>query len=97
MVRHDAAIALVERGDLDPVLALSLVVWPRKGSRLEDERVPPEKQAYSDDVREEIRRRHAAGETIPELAQKTGVPFGEIKYLCSAEGAKRGPAELTLF
>jgi hypothetical protein len=29
IVRHKAAIALVERGELDPVLALSLVVWPR--------------------------------------------------------------------
>jgi hypothetical protein len=36
MVRHEAALALVESGELDPVLALSLVVWPRKGSRLED-------------------------------------------------------------
>jgi hypothetical protein len=95
MVRHDAAIALVESGELDPVLALSLVVWPRKGSRLDD--VPLERQFYSEDVREEIRARHAAGESIPELALKTGVPFGQVKFICSSEGAKREPAELTLF
>jgi hypothetical protein len=29
------------------VLALSLAIWPRKDSRLEDEQVPPGKQAYS--------------------------------------------------
>jgi hypothetical protein len=39
-IRHAAAIKLVEAGDLDGVLALSLVVWPRRGSRLEDEHVP---------------------------------------------------------
>jgi hypothetical protein len=85
MVRHEAALALVESGELDPVLALSLVVWPRKGSRLED--VPLERQFYSDDVREEIRARHAVGESIPELALKTGIPFGQVKFLCSTEGA----------
>jgi hypothetical protein len=26
--RHQAALKLVDRGDIDPVLALSLVVWP---------------------------------------------------------------------
>jgi hypothetical protein len=93
MVRHDAAIALVESGELDPVLALSLVVWPRPGSRLVDEQVPLGKQLYSDDLREEIRARHAAGESIPELALKTGIPFGQVKCLCSAAGTKRAPAE----
>jgi hypothetical protein len=95
-IRHDAALALVVKGELDPVLALSLVVWPRKGSRLED--VPLERQYYAEEVREEIRARHAAGETIPELARKTGIPLGQVKSVCSAAGgAKRAPAELTLF
>jgi hypothetical protein len=90
-------IALVVKGELDPVLALGLVVWPRKDSRLEDEQVPPRKQFYSDELREEIRVRHAAGESIPQLALKTGVPFGQVKVICSSAGAKRGQAELTLF
>jgi hypothetical protein len=94
MVRHDAALALVQRGELDPVLALSLVVWPRKGSRLED--VPLGRQYYSEDVCAEIRARHAAGESVPELALKTSIPFAQVKYICSGEGAKREPAELTL-
>src|SRR5512132_2442838 len=87
MVRHDAALALVERGDLDPVLALSLVVRPRRGSRLED--VPLGKQVYSDDVREEIRRRpFEEGETLPELALKTSIPYAQVKSICSAAGAR---------
>jgi hypothetical protein len=96
-VRQEAALKLLARGELDPYEALSLVCWPRKGSRLEDEQVPLGKQLYSNDVHEEIRRRHAAGESIPELAFKTGIPFGQVKFMVSGEGAKREPAELTLF
>jgi hypothetical protein len=71
-VRHEAAIALVVKGELDPYSALALVCWPRKGSPLEDEQVPPGKQFYSDDVREEIRRRHAAGDSSPSLRRRRG-------------------------
>jgi hypothetical protein len=39
-------------GELDPVLALSLVVWSRKGSRLED--VPLGKQVYADDLQSRL-------------------------------------------
>jgi hypothetical protein len=94
-VRHEAALKLLARGELDPYEALVLVCWPRKGSRLED--VPLGKQFYSDDVREEIRARHAAGESVPELALKTGIPYGQVKFICSGAGAKPEPAELTLF
>jgi hypothetical protein len=66
------------------VLALSLVGWPRKGSRLED--VPLGKQVSADDLREEIHARHAAGESIPELALKTGILLGQVKFICSPEG-----------
>lgn len=95
-VRHQAALKLVAAGELDPALALSLVVWPPKNSRLVDENVPRERQLYSDGLREEIRARHAAGESIPELAQKTGIPFGQVKFMCGSHGEKpRG--ELQLF
>jgi hypothetical protein len=65
-VRHEAVLKLLARGELDPYEALCLVCWPRKGSRLED--VPLGRQCFSREVRAEIRARHAAGETIPELA-----------------------------
>jgi hypothetical protein len=93
-IRHQAALKLVAAAELDGVVALSLVVWPRS-PRLES--VPVGRQFYSEDLREEIRARHAAGESIPELALKTGVPFGQVKFICSTEGTKREPAELTVF
>jgi hypothetical protein len=94
-VRYEVALKLLARGELDPYEALSLVCWPPRGSRLES--VPTERRYYSEDLKAEIRERHAAGESIPELALKTGIPFGQVKSVCSSEGAKRGPAELTLF
>jgi hypothetical protein len=86
--RHDAAIALVERGELDPASALSLVVWPPKG-RLEDEHCPTERRFYSEELKAEIRERHAAGETLPDLARKTGVSFGAVKSICGREAEKK--------
>jgi hypothetical protein len=86
-VRHDAAIALVERGELDPAIALSLVVWPPKG-RLEDEYCPTERQFYSEELKAEIRERHAAGETLPDLARKTGVSFGSVKSIAARDAEK---------
>jgi hypothetical protein len=59
--------------------------------------VPPGKQFYSDDLREETALDTRARETVPELALKTGIPFGQVKFICSSEGAKRESAELTLF
>ncbi len=72
----------------DGALALSLVVWPPKGSRLEDERVPRERQFYSPELREEIRRRHAEGETLPELERKTGSSYASLKGLLSYDKAQ---------
>ena len=43
--------------------------------------MPRERQFYSEDVREEIRRRHAAGETLPELSRRTGIRFGTVKSM----------------
>jgi hypothetical protein len=94
-IRYEVALKLLERGELDPYEALALVCWPRKGSRLAD--VPLERQYHAEEIREEIRARHAAGESVPELALKTGIPYGQVKFMCSGEGAKREPAELTLF
>ena len=88
-VRHEAALQLVARGELDGPLALSLVVWPRRGSRLEDESVPPERQFYSDELKAEIRGRHAAGETLPDLARTTGVSFGTVKSICGRDAEKK--------
>jgi hypothetical protein len=97
-VRHQAALRLVEAGELDGALALSLVVWPPKGSRLEDEAVPLGRQAYREDVKAEVRRRHAAGETLPALAASTGIPFGTCHAWCSESAprlkASREPALL---
>jgi hypothetical protein len=64
------------------------VVWPRRGSRLEDESVPTERQFYSEELKAQIRARHAASETIPALAQSTGIPFATVKFLCG-HGKKR--------
>jgi hypothetical protein len=52
-VRHEAALALVARGELDPYEAIALVCWPSEDSRLEDETVPTKRLYYSDDVRAE--------------------------------------------
>jgi len=53
--------------------------WPRS-PHLADENVPLGRQLYSDELREEIRPRHAADETIAELARKTAIPFGQVKF-----------------
>jgi hypothetical protein len=59
-VRHAAALKLVAAHELDGALALSYVVWPRRGSRLEDEQVPTERQFYSEELKAEI-----ASATLP--------------------------------
>jgi hypothetical protein len=81
-VRHEVALLLLGRGELDPYEALWLVCWPPKGSRLEN--VPTERRAYSDALKDEIISRHAAGETVPELASKLGIPFASVKFICSS-------------
>jgi hypothetical protein len=53
-------------------------------------------------VRDELRQRHAAGETLTELAQKTGIPRATVRYIAGAgtygrRKPKPGLAELTLF
>ena len=88
-VRHAAALKLVKAGELDPVLALSLVVWPPKRSRLDDEHMPRERRVYPEELKAELRARHAAGETMPMLAQSTGIPWATIKMWCSPTVQKR--------
>jgi hypothetical protein len=70
--------------------------WSRwrvsSSSSLEDEHVPWERRFYSDELRQEIRRRHTAGETVPQLAQKTGIPFGMVKFMCGNTRRTREPA-----
>jgi DNA-directed RNA polymerase specialized sigma24 family protein len=78
-VRHAAALKLVAAGELDPAFALSLVVWPPAGSRLADDQVSTRRQTYPPELKAEIRRRHAQGETTAALAASTGVPSGTVK------------------
>jgi hypothetical protein len=88
-VRRAAALKLVAAGELDPEIALSLVVWPPAGSRLADVQVSTRRQTYPPELKAEIRRRHAQGETIPALAASTGVPPGTLKgWLRHAGGQK---------
>src|SRR5215217_6476905 len=86
-VRQEAALGLVERGELDPYEALALVCWPPTGSRLES--VPAERQYYSEELKAEIRERHAAGETLPDLANKLGLPFGTVKAIVAYVSEKQ--------
>ena len=59
----------------------------------------------SEALKAEIRERHAAGETIPELAQKLGMPFGTVKMIAARQterkreqrAREREAAELRLF
>jgi hypothetical protein len=76
---------------------LSALALALEGGKLSLDLPLAGKRAYSDDVREEGRRRHAEGETIPELAHKTSIPYAEVKFICSAAGTEQAPAELTLF
>jgi hypothetical protein len=87
----------VKRGELSPEEALALVVWPPKHSRLEDEHAPLERQSYSEEIKAELRARHAAGESLPELGRKTGIPWTTIKMWCSTRREGAEPADLTLF
>ena len=99
-IRHAAALELLRRGDISPEEALAAVVWP-ESDRLRDEQVPRAPQFYSEEVKAEIRRRHAAGETIPELAERTSIPFASVKWMCGNGEArkreKRQELEGTLF
>jgi hypothetical protein len=86
-VRHEVALELLGRGELDPYEALMLVCWPPKGSRLES--VPAERRYYSEKLKTEIRERHAAGETLPDLARKTGLSYGTVKSFVAYVSEKR--------
>jgi DNA invertase Pin-like site-specific DNA recombinase len=89
-VRHAAALKLVAEGELDGMLALSLVVWPPKGSRLADDRVPVTRQFYPPELKAEIRERFAAGgETYEELAEAVGVPYATVKSWLSKQCRER--------
>jgi hypothetical protein len=76
-VRHEAALTLVQKGELDPYEAIALVCWPAKGSRLES--VPADRQYYSEATKEEARQLHAEGLTCPQVAARLGVPFPTVK------------------
>jgi hypothetical protein len=60
--------------------------------------VPTERRAYSDTLKDEIISRHAAGETLPGLARKMGMPYATVKFICSsrheAKRARRLAREL---
>jgi hypothetical protein len=86
-VRHEVALELLGRGELDPYEALMLICWPPQGSRLES--VPTERRYYSEELKAEIRARHAAGETLPELARKTGLSYGTLKSFVAYDSEKR--------
>jgi hypothetical protein len=77
-IRDEPALRLVQRGELDPVLALSLVVWPPRGE-LEDESVPLEHRAWDESVKLEARRLHAEGLGCPEIAERLAVRFPTVK------------------
>jgi hypothetical protein len=62
-VRHEVALELLGRGELDPYEALMLVCWPPKGSRLES--VPTERRYYSEELKAEIRERSRGGRIAP--------------------------------
>ena len=65
--------------------------------------MPRERQFDSAELREEIRRRQGKGETLPELAQKTGISYASLKGLLNydkarvAKLAKHQELEGTLF
>lgn len=100
--RHSAALRLLAEGAIDPEEALAAVVWPQN-ERLSDDRIPIGRQFYSEDVREEIRRRHAAGETLRQLSRRTGIRLGTVKSMVQegqrvgAKLAKHQELEGTLF
>jgi hypothetical protein len=85
-LRRNAAIKLVKEGTLDGVLALSLVVWPPNGSSLADDQLPSDRPVWPPELKAEIRRRYAAGESMPQLAASTGLPLGTVKGWLSAKG-----------
>ena len=80
-IRHEAALELLQRGEISPEAALAAVVWP--DGRLADENVPVGRQYYPEEIREEIRGRHAAGESLPALERQTGISLGTLKAFCA--------------
>jgi hypothetical protein len=88
-LRRNAAIRLVKEGEIDGVLALSLVVWPPRGSRIADENIPTERPWWPPELKAEIRRRAGEGETMPALAASTGVPFATVKAWLSRADRER--------
>jgi len=50
--------------------------------------------AYSEELKEEIRRRHQQGETIAQLAAKTGIPRATIKCFASTADRARSARKL---
>jgi hypothetical protein len=56
---------------------------------LADEQVPCERRFWPDELRAEIRRRYAAGETMPALAENTGLPYATVKMWLSKAGRER--------
>jgi hypothetical protein len=48
--------------------------------------VPLGRRDYPNEIREEMRRRHTAGETVHELEARTGIAFCTIKSWLSGAG-----------
>ena len=56
--------------------------------------MPQRAQLYSEELKDEIRRRHEQGETIAELAAKTGIPDATIKCFVSTADRARSAKKL---
>jgi hypothetical protein len=55
------------------------VVWPPKGSRLEDETIPTKRLLYDDNVRAEALALYDSGVGAVEISRRLGLPYGTVK------------------
>ena len=75
MIRRDAAIKLVVAGEMNGWDALLLVVAPPPALA----NIGQRKTTYRPEVREDARRLHAGGLSMPEVARRLGVPYATAK------------------
>jgi hypothetical protein len=87
-VRHQAALELLCRGELDPYEALCLVCWPQ--GRLEDEQVEARTFRHASSTKSEALALYAEGLTTTEIGRRLGVPPSTVKSWLQVE---RRPAQ----
>jgi hypothetical protein len=85
LVRQQAALMLLGKGDLEPWEALAVVVWPPKSL----EQPPTGRRVWGEQTRERARQLHKLGVTYEGIAAQVGAPPSTVKQWLSGRNGGR--------